>query len=375
MIYADNSASTFFKPDCVINAVTNAIRFLPANPGRSGHSLSLKGARLVENTRRKLLDYLGADGEVIFTANCTDALNLAILGTIERGHVITSVYEHNSVLRPLFHLKRLGRIALTVVAPKRGLTLTVDDFLPAFQRDTVAVVVTHVSNVTGAISPLFKLGELCRSRGVLFIVDGAQSVGYTTVDMKKTNIDMLALAPHKGLHAVQGVGALVVRGGVKLNPIRFGGTGTSSLSLTQPTDFPDGYESGTLPTPAIAGLNSAISWCEKNDLQNKRIMQNLGEYLFEKLSAVAGVKIFQPENALHGLLSFSVPSLPSDYITEILSNEYDICARGGIHCAPLTHRFLSSEKTGLTRLSLGIDNTTTQIDYIASAIAEITKKH
>ena len=159
MIYADNSASTFFKPDCVINAVTNAIRFLPANPGRSGHSLSLKGARLVENTRRKLLDYLGADGEVIFTANCTDALNLAILGTIERGHVITSVYEHNSVLRPLFHLKRLGRIALTVVAPKRGLTLSADDFLPAFQRDTVAVVVTHVSNVTGAISPLFKLGD------------------------------------------------------------------------------------------------------------------------------------------------------------------------------------------------------------------------
>ncbi len=375
MIYADNSASTFFKPDCVINAVTTALRFLPANPGRSGHSLSIKGARLVENTRSKLLKYLGADGEVIFTANCTDALNLAILGAIKRGHVITSVYEHNSVLRPLFFLKQLGKISLTVVAPKRGLKLCIDDFLPAFRHDTVAVVCTHVSNVTGAISPILGLGEICKSRGVLFIVDGAQSVGYTSIDMDKMNIDLLAIAPHKGLHAIQGVGALVVKKGVQLSPIRFGGTGTSSLSLAQPTDLPDGYETGTLPTPNIAGLNSAISWSTLNDSQNKQTMQSLNAILVEKLQSVDGVKIFRCDDGLNGLLSFSIPSLSSDYVASVLSSEYDICVRAGIHCAPLAHKFLGSDKTGLTRLSLGIDNLSSQIDYIVGAIREIAKKH
>jgi selenocysteine lyase/cysteine desulfurase len=167
----------------------------------------------------------------------------------------------------------------------------------------------------------------------------------------------------------------VVKKGVQLSPIRFGGTGTSSLSLAQPTDLPDGYETGTLPTPNIAGLNSAISWSTLNDSQNKQTMQSLNAILVEKLQSVDGVKIFRCDDGLNGLLSFSIPSLPSDYVASVLSSEYDICVRAGIHCAPLAHKFLGSDKTGLARLSLGIDNLSTQIDYIVGAIREIAKKH
>ena len=376
MIYLDNSASTFFKPDCVVNAVKNALDFLPANPGRSGHSLSNKGAMLVQKTRDKLCRLVNLnDGDAIFTANCTDALNLAILGGIKRGHIITTVFEHNSVLRPLYELKRQNKIEITVVSPKNGYELTAEDFTRAFRRDTVAVVAVHISNVTGAISPLFKLGELCRQHGALFIVDGAQSVGYTTVDMDRSNIDMLAIAPHKGLHATQGVGVLMVRRGVKLTPIRYGGTGTSSHDLSQPIDIPDGFETGTLPTPAIAGLCSAISWCERMDSQNKEIIKNLSDRLICGLKDIDGVTLFRPDNALNGIASFSIDGLSSDFASNILSSQYDICVRSGLHCAPLTHAFLGTQKNGLIRISLGCDNTIPQIDYTVSVIREICKKH
>lgn len=378
MIYFDNSASTIFKPREVVCAVSNALAFLSANPGRSGHSAAMRAAALVARARQKCADYFGlkdSDG-VIFTDNCTGALNLAILGTARRGHIVTTALEHNSVLRPLYALKTRGEASFTAVNPVCGGAVTAEAVERAIRPDTYLVAVNHVSNVTGAIAPVAEIGRLCRRRGLLFLVDGAQSGGYVDIDMDETNIDMLAIAPHKGLHAAQGVGVLLVgkRAKAALRPIRYGGTGTSSNSLTQPTDFPDGFESGTLPTPAIAGLCAAICRAEKHALFERETVAALSRRLRRGLAAIDGVKILSPENALNGIAAFNVRDYESGDVADILSSEYDVCVRGGLHCAPLAHKYLGTLSVGAVRVSLGFDNTSGEVDFFIRAVSEIAAK-
>lgn len=378
MIYFDNSASTIYKPREVVCAAANALRFLSANPGRSGHSAAMRGAALVASARRKCAAFFGlkdCDG-VIFTENCTEALNLAIFGTARRGHVMTTALEHNSVLRPLYALKSRGNVSFSVVSPGCGGAMTAEAVERAIRPDTYLVVVNHVSNVTGAIAPIAEIGRVCRRRDVLFLVDGAQSGGYVDIDMDEMNVDMLAIAPHKGLHAPQGVGALLVgdRAKAALRPILYGGTGTASDELSQPSDFPDGFEAGTLPGPAIAGLCAALCRCEREGYKDREIINELSLRLRRGLYSIDGVKILSPENALSGIVAFNVRDYDSGEVADILSSEYDICVRAGLHCAPLAHKYLGTLGRGAVRVSLGYDNTLREVDFFLRAVGEIAGK-
>ncbi len=369
MIYFDNSASSFYKPPCVINAVKNALEFLPANPGRSGHVAAVRGAALVQKTRDRLCTLLGCN-QIIFTDSCTGAINLALLGSAKRGHVVTTAFEHNSVLRTLYALKKSGVITLSVVYPQDSGVLSVESVKNAVKKDTFLVAVNHVSNVTGAIAPIAEIGEFCRSRGIRFFVDGAQSVGYSSVDMKKMNVDLLSVAPHKGLHSPQGVGVLAINGDVTLSPVRYGGTGTASHELSQPDDIPEGFEAGTLPLPAIAGLCAATFWYEKNAEDNAEKLFYLSRYLREGLTSL-GVELYSPDTAANGIICFNLPNVFSSTVSNVLSSQYGVCVRSGLHCAPLIHEHLGTLKRGAVRVSMGCDNTEEEVEFFIKAVKNI----
>lgn len=370
MIYLDNSASSINKPDEVVNALVVACRYFSANPGRSSHSLALRCARMVASARKKITEFVGlSDGNIIFTDNCTGALNLATLGFVKkRCHIITSIFEHNALLRPLFALERANMITLSIAKPENSTFLTVDDIIPLFRPDTALVAIGHISNVTGAVAPLFAIGQECRRRGITFLVDGAQSVGFCPVDMDKNNIDMLAIAPHKSLRAITGVGVLAVRNGVSLRPIKFGGTGYSSLSKIQPRDIPDGFESGTLPTAPICALLKAVER-KSRCLEKERLsIVRLSRYFYDKICKINGVKPYC-SCADNGIISFNIGDLPCAKVAEILSEQYDIATRSGLHCAPLIHQFLNTG--GTVRISIGCTNTISELDFTLRAIGEI----
>lgn len=376
MIYFDNAATGGEKPDCVINAAVNAMRHLSANPGRSGHSLSLKAGMLVYSVRKKLAHMLGAsDAErILFSLNCTQALNTALLGSaVSGGNVITTALEHNSVLRPLFEMQRAGRITVSVVPPGENGAVTVEGIERALTPRTYLVAVNHISNVTGAIAPLHEIGKFCRKKGLRFLVDGAQSVGYGDIDITEQNIDYLAVAPHKGLHALQGVGVLALGDDVQLRPTLYGGTGTQSESVFQPNELPEALEAGTLPTPAIAALGAAVTYNEKTRVETRRKLRELSGYLLESLARIPGVHIYTAPETFNGIVSFTVDNISSMDVSNILSAQYDIAVRGGLHCAPLIHRHLGTLQTGIVRASLGAQNTFGEADFFVRAIREIAE--
>lgn len=376
MIYFDNSATSFHKPECVINAAVNAVKNLSANPGRSGHSLSLKAGMLVYSTRKKAARLLGASDpeRIIFSLNCTQALNTAILGSVTGGgNVVTTMNEHNSVLRPLFELQRAGRISVSIAEPNEKGVVTAKEIERTLTPRTYMVAVNHISNVTGAVTPIDEIGRLCRKRGIKFLVDGAQSVGYGDIDMNEQNIDFIAVAPHKGLHAFQGVGILALGPDVKLRPTFFGGTGTQSESVFQPDELPEALESGTLPTPAIAALNAAITHNEQTRGESRKKLRELSMFTLENLGRIKNVKIYTAPDTYNGMISFNINGIGSMDASNILSSQYDIAVRGGLHCAPLVHRNLRTLKTGIIRASLSADNTFGEIDFFIKAIKEIAE--
>jgi cysteine desulfurase family protein len=373
MIYLDNSATSGFKPAQVKNAVYNAMSFLSANPGRAGHTPAVKAGMLVHKTRAKLKEFFGLSaGHAVFNLNCTQSLNMAILGSYRPGgHVITSVLEHNSVLRPLCELERAGKISITFLKPDPDGAVAAEAVGNAINPKTYMVCINHVSNVTGAIAPITQIGRLCKKNGLLFLVDAAQSAGYGGISMDGDDIDLLAVAPHKGLHAPQGVGVLMIKNNVRLSPILFGGTGTVSSETLQPGELPESLESGTLPAPVIAGLNCALSYTAVNAETNRQKILSLSSYALSNLKKIPGIRLYTAKNALPGIISFNAGALTSPETADILNEQYDICVRGGLHCAPLMHRYLDTLDTGIVRASLGIDNDKTQIDFFLNAVNEI----
>lgn len=379
MIYLDNSASTYIKPKEVYKAVFNAVNNYSANPGRSGHSLSMACAEEIFKVRRKLCDFLNADKpeNIIFTQNCTDALNLAILGTqIKGGHVICSSNDHNSLSRPLFELEKQGVIEVTVVTPKNRQILTLEDIKPHVKPNTYLIAINHVSNVNGDMADIHSIGEFCAQNCIKFLVDCAQSAGHIKIDMQKDHIDMVTLAPHKGLYSLQGIGVLAF--GVKASPkpIRFGGTGTESINLLQPTEYPESLESGTLATPNILSLGAGLDWTIKNfDKINKKI-DDLSTFILFELGNIPNVITYtSPENISNGVIGFNVKNIDSVEITSILSDEFAICVRGGLHCAGLKHKALGTVESGIVRASLSYFNTYSECELFISAIKKIAKKY
>lgn len=376
MIYLDNSATTRTKPKEVIEEVVKGLTTLSANPGRSGHIASLNSAIEVAKTRELFCETFScsAPENVIFTQNCTDSLNLAILGTAKQGgHVITTAFEHNSTLRPLYYLKEKGIIKLTIVEPNSSNKITREDIEKHITPETYLISTIHVSNVDGAETEIEEIGKLCKEKQILYLVDGAQSAGHKCINMQKQNISLLALAGHKGILGPQGIGVLLIGENVNLKPIRFGGTGTQSISLSQPSERPECFESGTVALPNILGLKAGLNFT----LENKNIIEEkikfLTKTLIYELKKIKSVKIYTNENNLNGVVSFNISNIDSTIVSEYLSEKFEICVRSGLHCAPLKHKHQRTIEQGTIRASISYFTTKQEINALIQGIKAFIK--
>lgn len=377
MIYFDNSATTHTKPKQVLAAVNSALTKFSANPGRGAHTVGISCAMQVNLVREKLRKMFNANKieHVIFTSGCTEALNLAILGSEQKGHVVCTVNDHNSVLRPLHFLKEKGSITLSIATPQDNEKLTWQDIEKHIQRDTYLVCVNHISNVDGMITDIEQIGKQCKQRNILFLVDAAQSAGHVQIDMQKCCIDFLAIAPHKGLYAPQGIGALLISDSKHLKPIRFGGTGTESFSPSQPSTPPECFESGTLAVPAILGMGAGIDFVQENFNDIKEKLEDLTTYLNFELRKIPGITVFTHPNNAFGVISFVVQGMESEEVGNILNQKHNICVRSGLHCAPLKHQHMNTLSTGTVRVSLSYFNHFGQVITLIKAIKKIVKQN
>ncbi len=373
MIYLDNAATSFKKPEQVKNAVLNAINKYTANPGRSGHKLSQLAAEVVFDTREKLKQFFNAQNyEVVFTKNCTEALNLAIFGCLNAGdNVITTCYEHNSVLRPLEKLKSNGVEIDVLFCDVQNLKTEIEKHI---KPNTKMIITTACSNVTGECVDIDAISKLAKKYNIRYLVDGAQSSGHIKIDLSNSNIDMYAFAGHKGLLACTGVGGLIVKKDLKLRPLLFGGTGTDSENLVQPTDIPEGLEAGTIPSLPIISLNAGLDFLLKNFNQITEIEQKLSNYLYNKLINLNFLEVYSKPNSKN-VFSFNVKGVDSSTIANILNDNFDICVRSGLHCAPLVHKKLNTlEQGGAVRVSIDFYNTYQEIDKLIDALIKINSQ-
>ena len=378
MIYLDNAATTSPKPKIVLRACDYALKELCANPGRSGHALSVKAADAVYKCRVKAADFFGLEDpeRVVFTKNCTEALNTVIKGlSLENCEVITSCFEHNSVARPLFSLKKRGvktRIAKVYFGDKQK---TVESFRSLITDKTRLIICTHASNVCGTVLPIKEIGELCRERNIPFAVDGAQSAGMIPIDMKRDNIDFLCLPGHKGLYGPMGTGLLLCKGDLP-DTLTEGGTGNLSHTLFQPDDLPERLESGTINVPGIAGLSAGIDFVKKTGLSRiNRHEKQLCTILFGALSDNKSITLYGEDPAVSDtapVVSFNIRDIPSEQVSAELSAR-GIAVRAGLHCAPFAHEALGSLKTGTVRVSFSVFNTPDEAKFLIKSIENIQK--
>lgn len=375
MIYLDNSATTLIKPKQVLRKLDMAVTKCAANPGRSGHKLSIMAATEVEQTRQKLAEMfnLESEGNVIFTANCSAALNLAILGSVKAGgHVVCTENEHNSVLRPLEHLRQIGKIDYTVAKQSSPGGIKREDIERSLQKNTYMVICNHISNVNGDTCDIENVGKLCKEKNLLFLVDGAQSAGHEEIDMQKCNISFLSLAPHKGFYALQGLGVLLAREPDSLQPIVFGGTGTNSLELVQPLTLPERFEVGTIATPAIFALSGGIDFVRENFAQIHEHLDDLTTFLHYELSSFP-LEIYTTTENSKGVFAFNIPGEHSNDVASLLNEKFGICVRGGYHCAAKKHEALGLLDQGAVRASLSFFTTFSDVQKLIFAIKSILK--
>jgi selenocysteine lyase/cysteine desulfurase len=371
MIYFDNAATAGFRTYASTEIAVSIIKHLMANPGRSGHRLSLKGAEIIYNARCAIKNLFCAKSEdkVIFTQNCTHALNQAILGSISGGEVITTVFEHNSVLRPLTFLKNKGIIDLKIVEKKCNDYST--DILNAITDKTTAICITGASNVTGEIMPYEKIANAVGDK-IKIILDGAQPAGHKRIDLSKNQISMLCVPAHKALNGIMGAGALILNTDEKLIPLTFGGTGTETFNLNPPDVLPERYEAGTLNLPAIASFYEGALFTDKHIDRFGPLLKEKTSFLIEELKKLDGVTVYSKPNEC-GIISFNLLSTDSSIVANILSEEYDVAVRGGFQCAPLMHKYLGTEKQGTIRVSLSPQNQASEINVFLYAVKCILK--
>lgn len=374
-IYFDNAATSDPKPPEVIEAVRRALTEFNANPGRSGHQSAIEAGRTVLETRERLRALLNAEeaSGVVFTLNCTDSLNLAIKGTLQLGdHVVTTLLEHNSVLRPLSELAARGRIRLTMLAPREDGFIDPEDVRAAICSSTRLIVVTHASNVTGAVQPVAAIGRIAREYGVRYLIDGAQALGGLPVNVRALQCDLYAFPGHKSLLGPQGTGGLYIRPGTLLGTLREGGTGSSSDSMLQPAELPERFESGTVNLPGIAGLGAGCAYVSERLSQIMMHERELAQALFEELRRMRGVTVYSPaeEAARAGIVSFNVGDMSSSQAADALARA-GIAVRGGLHCAPGAHRFLGTLRRGAVRASVGHANTFSEVDEFLRTVREV----
>jgi cysteine desulfurase family protein len=380
LIYLDNAATTYPKPPAVVDAVTRFLTEIGGNPARSGHRLAVAASRAVHDARERMAGLVGLDDpmRVIFTANCTTGINLAVHGLLSPGsHVVTSSVEHNSVMRPLRALERCG-VGLTVVPCNQEGYVSPNDTGKAIRPNTVMVVVQHASNVLGSIQPIRDIGRICRERDVLFLVDAAQTLGVVPVDLEEDCIDLLAFSGHKALYGPQGTGGLIL--GKRVNasdvkPLTYGGTGSSSESERQPVSLPDALESGTLNGPGIAGLGAGVEFVLSEGLDRIREREmELTARLISGLEGIDGVTLRGPRDCSGrvAVVSFSIRGKDPAMVAFRLDEEHGIMCRAGLHCAPAAHRTAGTFPKGSVRFGIGCFQTEADIDAALSALEEIS---
>lgn len=375
MIYLDNAATTDYKPKEVVNAVVDCLTTHPYNPNRGNNKYAYFLQEKLFETRKKLsLLYRNDDANhVVFTSGCTQALNLAILGTARKGHVVISATEHNSVLRPVMQLKKKGFAEVSVVSPDDDGQITLEKVKSVWRKDTVLLCVSHASNVNGTRQNLSELGDFAHRHNALFLVDCAQSAGYFALDMAKDNVDLAALGAHKGLHAMQGAGALIFTQQSVPHPITFGGTGTESHLYYQPQTLPESLESGTLPTPAIMALGAGLDWWIENWKQNNKNVCEKQALILDGLQRIAKIRIYSQPNK-SGIVAFNVANADSNSVADSLLNDFDIVVRGGLQCAPLMHKYLGTFEQGVVRASVSCVTTKQDCYSFLNAVEEIAKR-
>ncbi len=387
MIYLDNSATTFPKPESVIEAISGFMRNTCANPGRSGHKMAQETNREILMARMELSELLGVQNpmQTVFTKNASEALNMAINGYLSQGdHVVTSCMEHNSVLRPLYFLEEEGFITLTIVDSDDEGFVHAKDIQKAINWETSLVAVTHASNLTGSINDIEEIADMIRKENesrtgnrIALLVDAAQTAGFADIDMTEMGIDLLAGAGHKCLYGPTGTGFLCVNEHIKLRPVYRGGTGSISESLEQPDFMPDMLETGTLNAAGIAGLRAGVSYIRENGIEKLREKQQSHiARLIRELSSIDGVTLFGTRNASKraGAVAINIRNRDSQEITHLLSSEYDIATRGGKHCAPLAHTRMGTLEQGMVRISVSSFTTDNDIESVIQAVRELAQE-
>ena len=377
MVYFDNAATTYPKPNEVIKAVNNAFVHYGANPGRSGHKLSVDTARQVYECRELVADFFGCKNpeQVVFTQNCTHALNLAIKGILRVGdHAIISDIEHNSVLRPIHTLKERGAIAYAIAPIDLSDDVTVENFRRLIKPNTKLIAVSHGSNVFGIRSPIEKLAKLAHENGCYFLVDAAQTAGVVEIDMEKTGIDFLCAAGHKSLYGPMGTGILIAAKGEDLCTIIEGGSGSASLDYNQPDFMPDKLESGTLNAIGIVGLKAGINFVKSMGIPaiyNHEM--KIAREIYSRIACEKNVQLYTPYpvDGVHlPVISFNIIGRAGEETAQLL-DEKGYCLRGGYHCAPLAHKKFGTLDTGAARISIGAFNNLAQAAGLASEIKKL----
>ena len=374
-IYFDNAATTMHKPDCVAKAVMLAMTSF-GNSGRGAHDASMDASRMIYETRECLAALFNAVNpkQIAFTSNSTESLNTAILGLLgPKDHVITTVMEHNSVLRPLYRLQKEGMGLSFIPCDKNGMLLY-DAFETALMQNTRAVVCTHASNLTGNSVDLKRVGEFCQKHGLLLIVDASQTAGVLPIDIQKLHIDVLCFTGHKGLFGPQGTGGLCVREGLFIRPLKSGGSGIKTYEKEHPKEMPTALEAGTLNGHGIAGLHAAISFIKETGIEKihqREIM--LMRRFYEGVKEVEGIKIYGnfSDDYRAAVVALNIRDYDSSEVSDELSFTYGISTRPGAHCAPLMHHSFGTVEQGMVRFSFSWFNTEEEIDVGIRAVREM----
>lgn len=377
MIYLDNAATSFPKPESVYRALDQFARTSLANPGRAGHKMALASEHVLDDCRHRLNRFFNGKWpeRFVFTLNGTDALNMAFKGVLKTGdHVITTDLEHNSVSRPLVAMEKAGLITLTRIACDSGGTVDPDAIRNSIGTKTRLIAITHASNVLGTVQPIADIGRIAREHELVFLVDAAQTAGVIPIDIQAMQIDLLAFPGHKSLLGPTGTGVLYVAPRIQLGPWREGGTGGDSATPTQPAEFPYFLEGGTPNVLGIAGLAAGIQFVESEGLA--KIQQHetdLIERLWTRLDAIGGFEVFGHREMIKrvGTLGFRSEALAATEIGAILDQAFDFAIRPGLHCAPYIHKAMGSYPDGLVRVSPGPFNTVEHLDQLADALKEI----
>ena len=375
MIYMDNAATTLQKPECVAKAVVNAMNSF-GNAGRGLNDASMGASRVVYDTREKLCRLFHGENpkQFAFTSNATESLNTAIQGLIGPGdHVITTMLEHNSVLRPLYEREAVG-VELTILRCDTYGNISYEEIEAAIRENTKAIVCTHGSNLTGNLTDIGRIGAIAKKHGILLIADASQTAGLIPIDVQEMRIDVLCFTGHKGLYGPQGTGGIYVRPGVEIKPLKRGGSGIETYNKNHPAQMPTALEAGTLNSHGIAGLNAALIYIEETGVEHicQLALERMWQF-YEGVCDIPGVTVYGDfsEKERVPIVSLNIEDFDSAEVSDELLTEYGIATRAGGHCAPLMHEALGNVEQGAVRFSFSHFNTKEEVEKAISAIREL----